>query len=967
MPARAWTGSLTALAFLVLGLIVLAPSAAAESLQDTEAKLGEGLWDGSAVWTGEALYVFGGSSEAGVDLQTDKIWRVDPATGQVDVLETRLPSSRAQISAVWTGEHVYLFGGWGCEDSNTPDAPLACKDILRFTPSTGKLEDTGEDLPVPGPPVTSVWTGRLAYLFPDETRQILEFDPADETITTLDKTFQEDRPGASAAWDGNAAYVIGGGDTDTIVRWDPDNADLREMDARLPSPRNDTAARFMGEKIYIFGGDGAERYDDVLSYRPFGSQVDERPVAFDVGRSSFPAAGNASTTFLVGGETEEGFTDRIARYVPGNSPPEAEVDVTRDIRTVTVNATLSTDPDGDIQDYHIDWGDGNQTHGDAVSTHTYRYEGTYDLTVTVEDEHGSTDSVERTLFFDNQEPSAEFKVTIDEGRAHVDAGPSYDPDGTIEAYRWSWGDGEDTAGSAQETHSYHDDRQYEIVLEIEDQDGATATVKDTVDIHAYPPRAQLDVEVDGWTVEANATASRDPGGQIRGYEITWGDGDTSTGALSNHTYTRTGDHRIQLTIKDDDGNTDQANRTVTIEDQPPETRFTTRLEGNVLHVDASNTTDVNGRVTSYEWTWDDGSASSTGVQAEHAYTDPGTYDVQLIAHDASGNTGKANRTITVGPQAPHASMNLTVQGLRVQADASDSRDPDGTIETYRWSWDDGDETVSEASTNHLYAGPGTYNVSLTIVDDDGTKAKTWQTVHIENDDMQPEARMALETEDLTVYADAEGSKDPDGELASLTWHWGDGTTTNGTTASHTYDEPGTYKIRLEVVDESNDTGWADRIVRVPADASSNARLDPSIDMTREDRTVKARVDPAPATDPSAVLYRWTLGDGTTATGNQVHHEYKSDGIYTIELVAEHDNGTIRSVTRSFKITSSPDIDHTSLSKAGSSDDDPLPNVQGNEPSSDPEDARKDSPLGLAWLAAGLAAALVAGRLRPRSS
>jgi hypothetical protein len=53
-----------------------------------------------------------------------------------------------------------------------------------------------------------------------------------------------------------------------------------------------------------------------------------------------------------------------------------------------------------------------------------------------------------------------------------------------------------------------------------------------------------------------------------------------------------------------------------------------------------------------------------------------------------------------------------------------------------------------------------------------------------------------------VSFDGSGSSDPDGTIASWTWDFGDGGSGSGVTTTHTYDKPGTYKVRLTVRDDA---------------------------------------------------------------------------------------------------------------------------------------------------------------------
>jgi outer membrane protein OmpA-like peptidoglycan-associated protein len=60
--------------------------------------------------------------------------------------------------------------------------------------------------------------------------------------------------------------------------------------------------------------------------------------------------------------------------------------------------------------------------------------------------------------------------------------------------------------------------------------------------------------------------------------------------------------------------------------------------------------------------------------------------------------------------------------------------------------------------------------------------------------------------------------DPDGEIASFDWEFGDGGKASGAEASHTYGTPGEYRARLTVTDNDGLTGSATVPVRVTAAA-----------------------------------------------------------------------------------------------------------------------------------------------------
>jgi subtilisin len=67
---------------------------------------------------------------------------------------------------------------------------------------------------------------------------------------------------------------------------------------------------------------------------------------------------------------------------------------------------------------------------------------------------------------------------------------------------------------------------------------------------------------------------------------------------------------------------------------------------------------------------------------------------------------------------PSAAFSVNCQDLTCTFDASGSSDSDGTIADYAWAFGDGTLGSGE-STTRSYSQPGTYNVTLTVTDDDG--------------------------------------------------------------------------------------------------------------------------------------------------------------------------------------------------------------------------------------------------------
>ena len=147
---------------------------------------------------------------------------------------------------------------------------------------------------------------------------------------------------------------------------------------------------------------------------------------------------------------------------------------------VYVNGYGSSDSDGYIKKYHWEFGDGAR--GTGVSTsHIYSKDGTYNITLVVEDNYGLQSSKTVAVTITNGDsPIAAFTANP-QGSKKVafDASLSTDKDDNIIKYEWSFGDGTNGSGLAV-THTYATTGTFTVVLKVTDEKGNTGTAQQSV-------------------------------------------------------------------------------------------------------------------------------------------------------------------------------------------------------------------------------------------------------------------------------------------------------------------------------------------------------------------------------------------------------------------------------------------------------------------------------------------------------
>lgn len=346
---------------------------------------------------------------------------------------------------------------------------------------------------------------------------------------------------------------------------------------------------------------------------------------------------------------------------------------------------------------------------------------------------------------DNHPPTADFGWAC-EALACQFTDASSDSDGSPTAWAWRFGDGS-TSAEREPTHTYAEPGTYTVRLTVTDDDGSTDELSDEVRVTApstppsnQAPRAEFEIDCRDLTCTFT-DQSEDEDGSIESREWDFGDGATSSQRNPSHTYGSPGRYDVRLTVTDDDGASDTRTRTAEPDspppppppppppepNDPPQAEFEIDCqELRCTFVDRS--TDEDGSVVSWQWDFGDG-ATSSERNPSHVYGGPGRYDVLLVVTDDDGAAD--TRIHTAEPEAPpqepnkapDADFEVHCSGLTCSF-VDKSKDDDGTIVSWSWSFGDG-ATSTEQNPVHAYPASGRYDVLLTVTDDRGAAdAKT---------------------------------------------------------------------------------------------------------------------------------------------------------------------------------------------------------------------------------------------------
>jgi PKD repeat protein len=442
---------------------------------------------------------------------------------------------------------------------------------------------------------------------------------------------------------------------------------------------------------------------------------------------------------------------------PPNVPPAASFTTSINDKALSVNGTGSTDTDGSIVSYAWDFGDGATATG-ATANHTYASAGTYTVTLTVTDDDGAIGTTTRSVTA--TEPagpvihaSDTFGRTVSGGLGTADVGGVWTTSGSAAWYSVSNGNGRHllnapgrvtdsvltgvsatnltmgvdvafdkapTGGGIFSSVSVRRVGSNEYRLRVRALPTGTELILDRTagGVGALVASTALPGLVyspgDVWRVRLDATgtspttltakvwnangaeptqpqlnvtdataALQGPGGVAVSNFLSG----SATNAPVNVLY----DNLLAVT---GDPNTPPPN-------VAPTASFSTGGSFLDLSVNGSASSDPDGSIVSYAWTFGDG-ATATGTTATHTYQAAGTYPVTLTVTDDDGATNTASALVTVSTEPVPTMLasdtfGRTVTGGLGTADVGGAWTTSGSAPWY---------SVSNGNGRHLLNAPG---------------------------------------------------------------------------------------------------------------------------------------------------------------------------------------------------------------------------------------------------------------------
>jgi len=202
----------------------------------------------------------------------------------------------------------------------------------------------------------------------------------------------------------------------------------------------------------------------------------------------------------------------------------------------------------------------------------------------------------------------------------------------------------------------------------------------------------------------------------------------------------------------------------------------------------------------------------------------------------------------------------------------------GIITAYRWNFGDG-STSTEINPKHTFANPGLYTVVLEVIGQSGTTNVSRQ-IAVQSP-VPPVAAFTQSSVSGTAPLTINFTDQSQGDITSRDWQFGDGSTSNAVSPSHTFNLVGTYNVILTV----KGSGGSSSVTR------QITVQNPQVPLPKANFTANPASGDAPlavnfkVTDTSNITnYAWTFGTLGVSSEVSPSFTFNDAGTYNVQLV-----------------------------------------------------------------------------------
>jgi len=587
------------------------------------------------------------------------------------------------------------------------------------------------------------------------------------------------------------------------------------------------------------------------------------------------------------------------------------------------NNAVIFEPDITLMDPSIivgwlwDFGDGGSSPSQNTS-HVYPNSGTYNVTLTVTDTGGCSNSITKPIFIIPQ-PNANFTFSQPACKdSEVTFTNLSNAFGYIVKNVWNFGDGNTLTINTLDpvSHIYTNYGTYPVSLTITTNDSCKRTFTQNIVVEPNPSAdfTYLTSCVNS-PVQFNDLSQAGAGG-LAGW--LWDFGDPSSGANNiasiedpAHTFTAAATYNVSLIVTNTGGCQDTITLPVVVNPLPlVDFTISAGCVNDSTHFVSSGTV-IPSAVASLLWDFGDGFTATNIADPYHIYANSGSYLVTLTVTDIEGCVNSKSHTVSIVPP-PVSFFQVSTQTCANNPIffTNQSTTSGGSIISYFWDFGDGNDTLINApasgNVSHIYTVAGNFPVILTINTSLGCEADFQRTITVS---ASPLAQFDYTNtcEDVAVQFNDLSQLNSGTSIVNWLWDFGEPASGNNNTSTlqnplHIYSNAGTYTVLLLV---ENGSGCPDTVSQSIV-INPKPAVDYSWTSTCIGTTTTFTTNTTVTNIPDVVSFDWDFGDGSTHNTQQNPvHNYTTTGSYIVTLGIVDINGCLNSVSHTVIINPQP--------------------------------------------------------------
>ncbi len=510
------------------------------------------------------------------------------------------------------------------------------------------------------------------------------------------------------------------------------------------------------------------------------------------------------------------------------------------------------------------------TSKEETPTILFEKAGTYDVALIVEDDVNGVQEFSITGMIQVAEkPKADFSMATNAFCSN-DVISFTNKSLNATSYLWDFGDGT-FSNDAHPTHTYT--RSGDFIVSLIAYNGHDCSdIKVSASMIKVYQVEEFDFTADNPTAcENDATISFAVNKPFSAYRWNFGDSTSSTVAAPIHHYSNPGTRPVSLTVTDSRG----CRATLTKEE------FITIHQLQELKIDVSDTVVCRGQsidflnqtrsTKSIDWHLSNGFTSSE-PNFTFSFDTAGYYSLGVTHLDRNGCTQSST--------FPNLIQVVNTEKARIDISSTEGCAPltvtfnNTTSDAIAYSWEIGNKTYSDKSFSLTFEEAGVISLTSITTHAGGCistkRLDSAVVVHLSN--VTAQASVTSGCAPLTTSFSL--SRD---DFADLTWHFGDGHTSNEASPVKVFDTPGRFNVYATFTNEYGcfDTIRTDGAIHVFANTITFDTPDTIRICAFEEVAFTGKM--------GKDTWTWNFGDGNSSPDKNPIHQFTRPGIYHVQL------------------------------------------------------------------------------------